>query len=104
MFNRPPTHEIPDSPVWLVAAAGWIMRSSNVSGDGYKCVYLHAFETGSELRVGLTRWIGYYNTTRCLQDRPLMRLMGRTKCDRWQGSPFQREHYNWRHDRNPELV
>ena len=27
----------------------------------YECVYLHAFETGSELRVGLTRWIGYYN-------------------------------------------
>ena len=26
----------------------------------YECVYLHAFETGSELRVGLTRWIGYY--------------------------------------------
>ncbi len=27
----------------------------------YECVYLHAFETGSELRVGLSRWIGYYN-------------------------------------------
>jgi len=27
----------------------------------YECVYLHAFETGSQLRVGLTRWIGYYN-------------------------------------------
>jgi putative transposase len=24
----------------------------------YECVYLHAFETGSELRAGLTRWIG----------------------------------------------
>ena len=30
----------------------------------YECVYLHAFETGSELRAGLTRWIGYYNTRR----------------------------------------
>ena len=30
----------------------------------YECVYLHAFETGSELRVGLTRWIGYYNIRR----------------------------------------
>ena len=30
----------------------------------YECVYLHAFETGSELRVGLTRWIGYYNADR----------------------------------------
>ena len=27
----------------------------------YECVYLHAFETGSELRSGLLRWIGYYN-------------------------------------------
>ncbi|MBV8869619.1 MAG: IS3 family transposase, partial [Acetobacteraceae bacterium] len=27
----------------------------------YECVYLHAFETGSELRAGLTKWIGYYN-------------------------------------------
>ena len=30
----------------------------------YECVYLHAFETGSELRAGLTRWISYYNTRR----------------------------------------
>ena len=30
----------------------------------YECVYLHAFETGSELRVGLTMWIGYYNANR----------------------------------------
>ena len=30
----------------------------------YECVYLHAFETGSELRAGLTKWIGYYNTQR----------------------------------------
>jgi putative transposase len=30
----------------------------------YECIYLHAFETGSELRVGLTWWIGYYNVRR----------------------------------------
>jgi putative transposase len=30
----------------------------------YECVYLHAFETGSELRAGLARWIGYYNGVR----------------------------------------
>jgi putative transposase len=30
----------------------------------YECVYIHAFETGSELRTGLTRWISYYNTNR----------------------------------------
>ncbi len=28
----------------------------------YECVYRHAFETGSELRTGLARWITYYNT------------------------------------------
>jgi putative transposase len=27
----------------------------------YECVYLQAFETGSEVRAGLARWIGYYN-------------------------------------------
>jgi putative transposase len=39
----------------------------------YECGYLHAFETGSELRVGLTRWIGYYNA-----DRPHSGLAGLT--------------------------
>ena len=39
----------------------------------YECVYLHAFETGSELRAGLARWIGYYNTR-----RPHSTLAGRT--------------------------
>ena len=39
----------------------------------YECVYLHVFETGSELRAGLNRWIGYYNA-----DRPHSALAGRT--------------------------
>jgi putative transposase len=39
----------------------------------YECIYLHAFETGSELRAGLTRWIGYYNG-----QRPHSALAGRT--------------------------
>lgn len=39
----------------------------------YECVYLNAFETGSELRTGLGRWIGYYNG-----QRPHSRLAGRT--------------------------
>lgn len=30
----------------------------------YECVYLRAFETGSELRTGLAAWIGYYNGSR----------------------------------------
>ena len=38
-----------------------------------ECVYLHAFETGSELRAGLSRWIGYCNAR-----RPHSTLAGRT--------------------------
>jgi len=38
----------------------------------YECVYLHAFETGSEARARLGQWIGYYNT-----DRPHSALGGR---------------------------
>ena len=30
----------------------------------YECVYLNAFETRSELRTGLSQWIGYYNEHR----------------------------------------
>ena len=39
----------------------------------YECVYLHAFETGSELRAGLSRWISYYDAR-----RPHSTLAGRT--------------------------
>ena len=39
----------------------------------YECVYLHAFETGSELRAGLAGWIDYYNAR-----RPHSTLAGRT--------------------------
>ena len=39
----------------------------------YECVYLHAFETGSELRAGLSRWVGLYN-----ERRPHSALGGRT--------------------------
>jgi Integrase core domain len=35
----------------------------------YECVYLHAFETGSELRAGLSNWIGYYVLARTSSDR-----------------------------------
>jgi len=30
----------------------------------YECVYIHAFETGSDLRAGLAAWIGFYNASR----------------------------------------
>lgn len=40
----------------------------------YECLYLHAFETGSELRVGLTLCIGY-----CYADRQHSGLEGQTQ-------------------------
>ena len=30
----------------------------------YECVYLQAFETGSQARAGIGGWIDYYNTSR----------------------------------------
>ena len=39
----------------------------------YECVFLTAFETGSEARTGIGRWIGYYNA-----DRPHSTFGGRT--------------------------
>ena len=39
----------------------------------YECVYLHAFETGSELRVGLAGWRRHYNAR-----RPHSTLAGQT--------------------------
>jgi putative transposase len=39
----------------------------------YECVFLNAFETGSEARAGIGRWIGYYNA-----DRPHSSFGGRT--------------------------
>jgi putative transposase len=27
----------------------------------YECIYLHAFETGSEARAGIGKWMTYYN-------------------------------------------
>ena len=30
----------------------------------YECVYLNAFETGSEARAGIGTWISYYNEKR----------------------------------------
>ncbi len=39
----------------------------------YECVFLNAFETGSEARFGIDRWIGYYNAA-----RPHSSLGGRT--------------------------
>lgn len=30
----------------------------------YECVYLHAFETGSEDKAGIGKWLTYYNVER----------------------------------------
>ena len=48
----------------------------------YECVYLHAFETGSEVRAGLGRWIGYYNTV-----RPHSALGGKTPDEAYGTAP-----------------
>jgi putative transposase len=39
----------------------------------YECVFLNAFETGSEARSGIGRWIDYYN-----RGRPHSTFAGRT--------------------------
>jgi putative transposase len=48
----------------------------------YECVYLNAFETGSEARTGIGRWIGYYNTA-----RPHSVFGGRTPDEVYQDLP-----------------
>ncbi len=30
----------------------------------YECIYLNAFETGSEVHAGIGRWMTYYNGSR----------------------------------------
>jgi putative transposase len=45
----------------------------------YECVYLNAFETGSEARAGIGKWIAFYNQT-----RPHSSLDGKTP-DMWYG-------------------
>jgi hypothetical protein len=35
----------------------------------YECVHVHAFKTGSELRIGLSRWRGCYNVDRARSKR-----------------------------------
>ena len=51
----------------------------------YECVYLHAFETGSEPRAGLSKWIGYYNA-----GRPHSALAGRTPDEAYGAEQMER--------------
>jgi len=39
----------------------------------YECVFLNAFETGTEAQSGIGRWVNYYNT-----ERPHSALAGKT--------------------------
>jgi putative transposase len=61
----------------------------------YECVYLHTFETGSELRAGLGRWINYYNTQRSHSG-----LAGRTPVEAYRRVGRS----NRRCERQPELA
>ena len=51
----------------------------------YECIYLNAFETGSELRAGLSSWIGYYNAR-----RPHSTLAGRTPDEAYEAGRTER--------------
>ena len=46
----------------------------------YECIYLHAYETGSEARAGIGRWVDHYNTR-----RPHSSLCGRTPAEVHEG-------------------
>jgi putative transposase len=48
----------------------------------YECVYLYAFETGSELRAGLDAWVELYNAR-----RPHSALAGRTPDEAYGSAP-----------------
>jgi len=48
----------------------------------YECVYLNAFETGSQAKKGIGDWIDYYN-----QRRPHSSLDGKTPDEAYWGSP-----------------
>jgi len=72
----------------------------------YECVYLNAFETGSELRAGLARWIGYHNARRLIRRspaRPPTRPTRRSTRRPVRGAPRTGRSTapNWRHDHDP---
>jgi len=46
----------------------------------YECIYLHAFETGSETRRGISRWVNKYN-----HERPHSSLGDRTPDEAYHG-------------------
>lgn len=48
----------------------------------YECIYLHCFETGSEARLGIGRWIDFYN-----KRRPHSSLDDRTPAEAYWQTP-----------------
>ena len=57
----------------------------------YECVFLNAFETGGEAKIGIECWIGYYNA-----DRPHSVFGGRTPDEVYATQASSR---NWRPNR-----
>ncbi len=49
----------------------------------YECVYLHAWDRGSEARAGINEWLRFYNT-----ERPHSTLAGRTPDEAYDGKPI----------------
>jgi len=49
----------------------------------YECIYLYAFETGGELRAGVSTWLGHYNS-----HRPHSTLCGRTPDEVYYARPL----------------
>ena len=58
---------------YTAAVSEFPPRTRTLPSLKYESVCLHAFETGSQLRAGLTRWISYHNAR-----RPHSTLGGRT--------------------------
>ena len=65
--KRSPTcsRATPSRSAWTARADGWTTCSSSVwRSVKYEDVYLRAYETPTELRTGLARYFGFYNTKR----------------------------------------
>ena len=60
----------------------------------YGCVFLNAFETGSEARTGIGRWIGYYNAN---SPTPFSAAARPTRPMLWKNT-----RRNWRRNQQPD--
>ena len=55
-------HNFATSVPNLVETLNAVGFASDVAFD--ECVYLHAFETGSQAKAGIGKWLAYYNAER----------------------------------------